>query len=151
MSQETIINNLQILVTAVSQQAFNHKIQSKVFASQTFTKLADKYAAHYEEEMGFVDQFIDRLLDLGADVKNEDKKAMAVISDPVAYIKADLEDSIQGLPVLHQMVQAAKDDITTYDMLKDYYKDEEEDLYWSENELDLIEKIGVQNWLTKQL
>ena len=43
------------------------------------------------------------------------------------------------------------EDITTFNLLKDYLADEEEDLYWSEEQLNLIEKIGVQNWLFTQL
>ena len=43
------------------------------------------------------------------------------------------------------------DDPTTYDMLKAYLLDEEEDQYWSEEQLELIEKIGYQNWLIKQM
>ena len=38
-----------------------------------------------------------------------------------------------------------------YDLLKDYLKDEEEDLYWSQGALEMIEKIGAQNWLIMQL
>ena len=30
-------------------------------------------------------------------------------------------------------------------------KDEEEDLFWSQGALELIEKIGTQNWLMLQL
>ena len=44
-----------------------------------------------------------------------------------------------------------KDDPITYDLLKDYLKDEEEDLFWSQGTLEIIEKIGVQNWLVKQM
>ncbi len=29
--------------------------------------------------------------------------------------------------------------------------DEEEDMYWSEQQIELAEKIGLQNWLTAQL
>ncbi len=35
--------------------------------------------------------------------------------------------------------------------LQAYALDEEEDMLWSETQLDLIEKIGLQNWLVKQL
>ena len=35
--------------------------------------------------------------------------------------------------------------------LQAYALDEEEDLYWSEAQLELIGKIGLQNWLVKQL
>ena len=42
-------------------------------------------------------------------------------------------------------------DPITYDLLKDYLKDEEEDLFWSQGAVELIEKIGSQNWLLLQL
>ncbi len=35
--------------------------------------------------------------------------------------------------------------------LQAYALDEEEDMYWMEQQLELIEKIGLQNWLVKQL
>lgn len=41
--------------------------------------------------------------------------------------------------------------VTTYDMLKVYYKDEEADMYWGEQQLELIEWIGAQNWITQQI
>ncbi len=36
-------------------------------------------------------------------------------------------------------------------VLQAYALDEEEDMYWSQQQLELIEKIGLQNWLVKQL
>ena len=35
--------------------------------------------------------------------------------------------------------------------MKAYLKDEEEDQYWSEDTIELIEKLGEQNWLLTQL
>ncbi len=49
------------------------------------------------------------------------------------------------------IVEKAREDFTTYDLLKEYYQDEEEDMYWGEEQLDLIEMIGKENWLVKQL
>ena len=43
------------------------------------------------------------------------------------------------------------EDVTNFDIMKEYLKDEEEDMYWSGQQLDLIEKIGYQNWLIKQM
>ena len=42
-------------------------------------------------------------------------------------------------------------DYLTFDILKDYLADEEEDLYWSQGAVEMIEKIGAQNWLIKQM
>ena len=50
-----------------------------------------------------------------------------------------------------QLVLSLQDDFKTYDILRAYALDEEEDMLWSETQLDLIEKIGLQNWLVKQL
>ena len=43
------------------------------------------------------------------------------------------------------------EDYLTFDILKDYLADEEEDLGWSLGALEMIEKIGVQNWLITQM
>ena len=40
---------------------------------------------------------------------------------------------------------------TSVQILQAYYQDEEEDMYWMQEQLDLIGLIGLQNWLTKQL
>ncbi len=67
------------------------------------------------------------------------------------WLKYDLQVSKDGLSWLKTIINEAKDDYTTYDILVDYYKDEEEDMYWSEQQLEQIEVIGKQNWLLQQL
>ena len=148
---ENVISGLQIIVTALSQQATGHEIQSIIFASQGFSKLAEKYAEHANEERKYVTLCVDRLLDLGANVKNETKESTPIYEDIVEWLKYDLQISKNGLPWLAKIIEDAKDDLSTFDMLKDYYKDEEEDMYWAEQQLELIEKIGLQNWLTMQV
>ena len=66
MKKDTSIQTLQAYATGLSTQSYAHKVQSKVFASLGLTKLAEKYAEHSSEEMGYVEQFIERLIDLGA-------------------------------------------------------------------------------------
>ncbi len=148
---QKIIEGLQIIVTDLAQQADGHAIQSKIFAAQGFTKLGDKYAEHATEERGYVDKCIDRILDLGGTVKNGAKKESPVYTDPVEWMKYDLQVSRDGLAWLKTLTEEARDDYTTFDILKEYYQDEEEDMYWAEQQLELIEKIGLQNWLNNQL
>ncbi len=149
--REKIVAGLQAIVTALSQQADSHEIQSRIFASQGFDKLAEKYAEHAAEERGYVVQCVDRILDLGGVVKNESKAESPVCKDPVEWIRYDLEVSRSGLAWLHSLVEEAREDYTTYDILKKYYQDEEEDMLWGEMTLELIDVIGKQNWLAKQL
>lgn len=149
--KEKVIAGLQTIVTDLAQQADGHAIQSKIFASEGFSKLAAKYAEHAVEERGYVDKCIDRILDLGGDVKNGAKKEAPVCKDPEEWLKYDLQVSINGLAWLKTLINDAKDDFTTYDILKEYYKDEEEDMYWAEQQLELIKCIGKQNWILQQI
>ena len=146
-----MIAGLHTIVTDLAQQADGHQLQSRIFANMGFTKLADKYAEHAEEERGWVTKCIDRLLDLGCEVKLEAKKEGTVCKDPVAWVKYDLQVSVAGLAWLAEIVEAAREDYTTFDILKAYYQDEEEDMYWGQGQLEPIKCIGVQNWLLWQL
>lgn len=150
-NKEMMIAGLQSIVTGLSQQADGHVIQSRIFAGKGFSKLADKYAGHATEERGYVDQCIDRILDLGGEVKNEAKETAPVYANPIEWIKYDLEVSKAGLAGLGKLIELAVKDPTTFELLVAYYKDEEEDLRWSEQQLELIEMIGEQNWLIRQL
>ena len=151
MDKQKSIATLQAYATGLAAQSLQHKVEGKIFADQGFTKLGEKFAEHAAEEMAWVDQFIERILDLGGTPLVENAPAMPVTTDPVEYIKADLEVSHREVPVLQQIVLSLQDDFKTYDILRAYALDEEEDMFWSETQLDLIEKIGLQNWLVKQL
>ncbi len=141
-----LIEGLQVIVTDLAQQADSHAIQSKIFASQGLTKLAEKYAEHATEERSYVDQCVERIIDLGGEVKCGAKKETPVLTDALEWVKYDLQVSKDGLAWLGELVEAARDDYTTFDILKTYYQDEEEDMYWGEAQLELVEKIGVTNW-----
>ena len=151
MDKKKSIEALQFFVTGLSEGAFVHKVQGQIFKAQGFTKLGEKYIGHYTEEMEWVEKFIDRILDLGGEVKVEKHEARPLCYDPVEYIKEDLKIQEPGVELLRKCMATVCEDPTTYDMLKAYLLDEEEDQYWSEEQLELIEKIGYQNWLMKQM
>ncbi|MGP1549724.1 MAG: ferritin-like domain-containing protein [Prevotella fusca] len=151
MDAQKTIKTLQFFATALTNGAFAHFVQGKHFESLGLTVLAKKYTGHYTEEMEWVEKFINRINDLGGEFKIEDQKGRELIKDPVEYVKADLAIQEQGIEYLYKCVADLKDDPTTYDILKAYLADEEEDLYWSQNALEMIQLIGRENWLVKQL
>lgn len=151
MDKKKSIEVLQFLVTHLAEGGIVHKLQGMIFKSQGITKLGQKYIDHFNEEMGWVDKFTERILDLGSEVKFEGMKSRELICDPVEYVKADLAIQEPGVELLMKFMEGVKDDPTTYDLLKAYLKDEEEDLYWSQSVVELIEKIGTQNWMLLQL
>ncbi len=151
MDKQNSLKALQLFATGLSEGAYVHKLQGQIFKSQGFTKLGEKYISHFGEEMGWVEKFTERIMDLGGDIKFEGMKERALISDPVAYIKEDLKIQEAGVDLLYKCMETLIGDPTTYEIMKDYLKDEEEDLYWSQNALEMIEKIGQQNWLFTQV
>lgn len=146
-----ILEGLQVIVTDLAQQADGHELQARIFASQGLTKLADKYAEHADEERGYVKKCADRILSLGGTLKLGDKKDAPLFTDVIEYLKYDLQKSKDGLAWLAELVEEARSDHTTFDILKEYYQDEEADMSENEGQLELIKLIGKENWYIQQL
>ena len=151
MDKKKSIEALQFFATGLTEGALVHKLQGQIFKSQGFEKLGQKYVDHFNEEMEWVEKFYNRILDLGGEVKFEGAKSRELVTNPIDYIKADLAIQEQGVDLLYKCMETLHDDPTTYDIMKAYLADEEEDLYWSQGALDLINCIGAQNWLFTQV
>ncbi len=141
----------QMIINELTGSSFVHRMQGQLFKSQGLTKLGEKYMGHYTEEMEWVEKYTSRLLDLGVVPEVKVCNEAKLIEDPKAYIEADLKLQKEGVEKLYIALPGLVCDPTTYDITKAYLQDEEEDLYWDEEQLGLIEKIGYQNWLAKQL
>lgn len=142
---------MQLIVNELAGSSFVHKMQGQLFKSQGFDKLGEKYIGHFSEEMGWVEKFTNRMLDLGCVPQVKVCNETSLINDAVEYINADMKLQREGVEALYQMMPAVASDPTTYDLMKAYLADEEEDLYWDEEQVELIAQIGKQNWLMKQM
>ena len=151
MDFKTTLQVSQMIVNELAGSAFVHKMQGQLFKSQGFEKLGQKYIDHYTEEMEWVEKYTDRMLDLGCVPQVKVCNESTLVEDAKAYLEADLKLQREGVETLYNIMPSLAADPTTYDLTKAYLADEEEDLYWDEEQLDLIEKIGYQNWLLKQM
>ena len=86
MDKNKSIETLQFFVTHLAEGAIVHKQQGMIFKSQGITKLGQKYIGHFNEEMGWVEKFTERILDLGGAVKFEGMKSRDLICDPIEYV-----------------------------------------------------------------
>ena len=151
MDFKTTLEISQMIVNELAGSAFVHKMQGQLFKSQGFEKLGQKYIDHYTEEMEWVEKYTERMLDLGCVPQVKVCNESTLVEDAKAYIEADLKLQREGVETLYKIMPTLSCDPTTYDLTKAYLLDEEEDLYWDEEQLDMIEKIGYQNWLLKQM
>ena len=150
-NKEKTIESLQFFVTELSSQALSHEIHGRIFNSQGFTKLGQKYLDHATEEREWVSKFIDRILDLGGCPKHEVAQTLPVCCDIHEYLKADNKVSVDGLKVLDSHIDCETLDYASFDLFKGYYIDEEEDKAWTDQQLDLIERFGINNYLLGQM
>ena len=74
-----------------------------------------------------------------------------IFENPIEYLKNELTVSKDGLAWLKEVIKKLEEEISTYNFLIEYYKDEEEDLNWTKSQLELIKLIGEQNWLMKNI
>ena len=151
MDKQKSIEALQFFATGLTEGALVHKLQGQIFKAQGFGKLGQKYVDHFNEEMTWVEKFVERILDLGGEIKFDGAKSRELIQNPIEYIKADLDIQKAGVDLLYKCSETLVNDPTTYEIMVGYLKDEEEDLYWSQGALDMIECIGTQNWLFTQV
>ena len=151
MNAQNSIQILQAYATGLSAQSRQHKVQSQVFAAMGLNKLAGKYNDHSVEEAEWVEKMVARIIDLGGEPKVEATPEQKIYKDVVEFLKADLAVSVKEVPVLGRVTLSLSEDMTTFDLMKGYYQDEEEDMYWMQAQLELIDCIGLQNWLIQQL
>ena len=151
MEFNTTLQVSQMIVNELSGSSFVHKMQGLLFKSIGYDKLGQKYLDHYAEEQEWIEKYANRMMDLGCTPEVNVCHKSALIEDPKQYIEADLKLQREGVEKLYQLMPALAGDPTTYDITKAYLADEEEDQYWDEQQLDLIEKLGYQNWLLRQM
>lgn len=151
MNKEAIIKQLQFFVDGLAAGALNHEIHARIFGTQGFSKLAEKYNEHAREEREFVYKFMERILDLGGKLEHNEAQAFPVCESFEEYLNHELKQQAAGVAMIAELVNHDKLDHSTYELFKEYYFDEESDLYWMQQQAELIKLIGLQNYLAKQL
>ena len=143
------MNSLLAGELAARDQYFIH---SRMYAEWGYTKLYERIAHEMEDETGHADQFIRRILMLGG-TPVVVPEAIHVGKDVVAMLKADL--AVELSVRQHQKDAIAlcekEQDYVTRLFLVEQLKDTEEDhAHWLEQQLRLIDAMGLQNYLQSQ-
>ena len=106
---------LQQVITGIEAQSLTHRYESKLFASAGFGALAEKYADHAAEEKDFADKFIDRLLDLGGELKQGGAAATPLTDDIEAFLQYDKKVSEDGLAAINTIQSLMGIDLNTFE------------------------------------
>lgn len=145
------LNNLLACELAAMDQYFIH---SRMYHDWGLTKLFERIAHEFDDEKGHAEQLINRILFLEGIPDMVTRDPINIGADTPAMLRSDLEVEYKVAKDLKDTIALCEQerDFVTRDMLQVLLEDTEMDhAYWLEQQLGLIDKIGLDNYLQAQL
>ncbi len=117
----------------------------------------NRYAKHeYEEsieEMKHADKLIERILMIEGLPNLQDLGKLYIAENPVEVLHCDLKIEMTGHPLLKDAIAHCESvrDYVSRDIFQDILDDTEEHIDYIETEIELVGRVGEQNWLQTQI
>ena len=144
------MNELLAGELAARDQYFIH---SRMYAEWGFNKLFERLNHEMAEETEHAEQFIRRILMLEG-TPTMVPTGLNIGSDLISMLKADLNTELEVRDALKKGIRLCeeKQDYVTRDIMVKQLSDTEEDhAHWLEQQLRLIEMMGLENYKQSQL
>ncbi len=128
-------------------------LHAKMCENWGYRKLAAHVRAESIDEMKHADQLIDRVLFLEGLPNLQRLDKLNIGQTVVEQFKSDLQLEYVAIERLNAAMAASRSesDHGTEELLLSILKAEEEHADWLETQLELIEKLGEQNYLSEQI
>ena len=148
-----VIDYLNTLLTGELAARDQYFIHSRMYAEWGYNKLFERIDHEMDDETGHAHDFIRRILILGGTPISA-PTAVNIGSNVVDMLKNDLALELEVQANLKKGIALCEkhQDYVSRDLMIEQLKDTEEDhAHWLEQQLRLIEVIGLQNYLQSQI
>ena len=151
---DQVIAHLNTLLAGELSAIDQYFIHSRMYENWGFGKLYERIAHEVLDETNHADALIKRILFLEGTPDLSKRDPLHVGSTVEDMLKNDLALELQVVARLRQVMAFCESvqDYQTREILQAMLKDTEDDhTHWLEQQLGMIERIGLQNYLQSQI
>jgi len=145
------LNGLLAYELAAMDQYFIH---SQMYLDWGLNKLYERINHEFDDERGHATKLIERMLFLEGVPDMQNRTGFQVGTDVPSMLESDLRVEYAVDAALKDAIELCENerDYVTRDMLETLLDDTEMDhAYWLEQQLGLIKRLGLENYLQSQL
>jgi len=136
-------------LTAISQ----YFLQSRMFKDWGLKSLGDYEFHESVDEMKHADALIERILFLEGLPSMQDVGKLRIGEHTKEMLESDLALEMEAIPDLREAIAYCESckDYVSRDLCDKILESEEEHVDWLETQLDLIERVGIENYQQSQI